>query len=219
LYPDAESDEEVPYLVAPRSIVILGDTCDPTAIIPLVIENHPHPVSLLVHEATDAYIPPHIDPEQRTGKNRTEQSVMEKAVEKGHSTPAMAGLFAKQIGAQRLALNHIGSRYASHTPQLFLSAYMTKRTRRFPAPPLIPHSNRDKFRRNCMAELETQANKIWQPKNNVSAIAVSDFDRIVIQPNQPVSTMGQEDENMSGVISPLEFDDVGHMQSRWILEG
>ena len=78
--------------------------------IPLINEDN-NPVSLLIHEATDAYIPAHIDPEQRTGKNRTERSVMEKAVDKGHSTPAMAGLFAKQIDAQRLALNHIGARF------------------------------------------------------------------------------------------------------------
>ena len=80
--------------------------------IPLIANGQevPDPVSLLVHEATDAYMPPHVDPEQRTGRNRTERSVFEKAVEKGHSTPAMAGFFAKQIGAERLALNHIGAR-------------------------------------------------------------------------------------------------------------
>lgn len=110
LYANAGSDEDTPYTVTPRMVVVLGDTSDPTALTPLVKEDPKATVSLLVHEATDAYIPPHIDPHQTTGKNRTERSVMEKAVEKGHSTPSMAGLFAKQIGAERLALNHIGAR-------------------------------------------------------------------------------------------------------------
>ena len=101
--------QEGPYKVVPRSLVILGDTSDPTALTALVTEDK-NPVSLLVHEATDAYMPPHVDPEKKTGRNRTERSVMEKAVEKGHSTPAMAGLFAKHIRAERLALNHIGAR-------------------------------------------------------------------------------------------------------------
>ena len=104
--------EEPPYTIAPRTIVALGDTSDPSGIIPLVKESSEAPVSLLIHEATDAYMPPDVDPEQRTGKNRTERSVMERAVEKGHSTPAMAGLFARQIDAERLALNHIGARCA-----------------------------------------------------------------------------------------------------------
>ena len=70
------------------------------------------PVSLLVHEATDAYIPPRIDPDERTGRNRTKESVQKKAVERGHSTPEMAGAFARRVGAERLVMNHIGARYA-----------------------------------------------------------------------------------------------------------
>lgn len=109
-YPDLEPNEDAPHTVVPRSIVVLGDTSDPSALVPLVQEGRERPVSLLIHEATDAYIPPHIDPNQTTGRNRTEESVWQKAIEKGHSTPAMAGLFAKLIGAERLALNHIGAR-------------------------------------------------------------------------------------------------------------
>lgn len=100
----------------PRKLVILGDTFDPDALIPLIdppssgddagpstqkgpvevvtdIDVLPGdasvgfedasvapdvrdicaktPVSLLIHEATDAYIPLDIDPEERTGRNRT----------------------------------------------------------------------------------------------------------------------------------------------------
>ena len=112
----------------PRKLVILGDTHDPSPLIPLIHadpafalclpEVNVHntgtrvriPVSLLVHEATDAYIPPRIDPDERTGRNRTKESVDAKTRERGHSTPAMAGAFARAIAAERLVLNHIGAR-------------------------------------------------------------------------------------------------------------
>jgi ribonuclease Z len=94
----------------PRTIVILGDTSDPSALVPLITEVEDRDVSLLVHEATDAYIPPDIDSRGTTGRNRTHEGVKTKAIAKGHSTPAMAGEFARLIGAQRLALNHIGAR-------------------------------------------------------------------------------------------------------------
>lgn len=99
------------FTVTPRALVILGDTSDPSPLIPLITEHPLTTVSLLVHEATDAYMPPHVDPHGTTGRNRSEQIVAEKVLEKGHSTPGMAGRFAKQIGAERLALNHIGARY------------------------------------------------------------------------------------------------------------
>ena len=92
----------------PRTIVILGDTSDASALIPLLADGNP--VSLLIHEATDACIPSHIDKYGTTGKNRTDASVKAKAIEKGHSTPAMAGEFARKVGAERLVLNHIGAR-------------------------------------------------------------------------------------------------------------
>ncbi|KAH9846353.1 beta-lactamase-like protein [Lenzites betulinus] len=129
---------EVPYALTPtgplpRKLVILGDTYDPSPLVPLIFSDplvtaglpelnnylqldpavvgRVHvPVSLLVHEATDACMPPSIDPYERTGRNRTEESVTEKTRERGHSTPAMAGAFARQIGAERLVLNHIGAR-------------------------------------------------------------------------------------------------------------
>ncbi|EIN11267.1 hypothetical protein PUNSTDRAFT_98327 [Punctularia strigosozonata HHB-11173 SS5] len=122
-----------------RKLVILGDTRDADALVPLIKEpaaapgdedgRHPDPeqmeqdradeqvssaladsqaVSLLVHEATDAYIPPSIDP---MVKKRSPELVAEKCVERGHSTPVMAGEFAKKIGARRVVLNHIGSRF------------------------------------------------------------------------------------------------------------
>ena len=97
-------------IMSPRTIVILGDTSDPSALIPLIKENSAGTVSLLVHEATDAYIPAHIDSRGTTGRNRSHDIVRTKAIAKGHSTPGMAGAFAKLIGEGRLALNHIGAR-------------------------------------------------------------------------------------------------------------
>lgn len=94
----------------PRTVVILGDTCDPSALVPLIMEDPTQVISLLIHEATDAYIPPHIDARGTTGRNRNHDIVKTKALAKGHSTPAMAGAFARLIGAERLALNHIGAR-------------------------------------------------------------------------------------------------------------
>lgn len=74
----------------PRTLVILGDTSDASALIPLV--RTVNPVSLVVHEATDACIPGHIDKYATTGsRTRTDAGVQARAVEKGHSTPGMAG--------------------------------------------------------------------------------------------------------------------------------
>lgn len=86
-----------------RKIVILGDTHDPSPIIPLA-----RGANLLVHEATNAHLPG-LDP--NTKDTETEDSVQERAMSRGHSTPQMAGRFAKTIGAERLILNHFSSRY------------------------------------------------------------------------------------------------------------
>lgn len=93
-----------------RKLVLLGDTNNPDGIIPLVNSSPGH-VALAVHEATDCYIPTHVDPQQQTGKNRSVESVHSLSLQRGHSTPHMAGKFANEIGARRLALNHLGGRY------------------------------------------------------------------------------------------------------------
>ncbi|KAJ6513919.1 beta-lactamase-like protein [Mycena vitilis] len=109
-----------------RKIVILGDTYDPSPIIPLCTS-----ASLLVHEATDAHIPPQI-----SQNRRTPELVLRTALARGHSIPQMAGEFARTIGTEKLVLNHIGGR--------------------FPA----PRHDRD-ARSNVMREIERQATEAW----------------------------------------------------------
>ncbi|KAF9228034.1 hypothetical protein BS17DRAFT_726816 [Gyrodon lividus] len=87
-----------------RKLGILGDTYDPSSLMPLLSSPPP---SLLIHEATDAFIPLSVDPHAR----RKEQEVQQKVLARGHSTPVMAGEFARRVGAERLVLNHIGSRF------------------------------------------------------------------------------------------------------------
>lgn len=211
-----------------RMLVILGDTSDASGLLPLIkpsastqtsaeglslasredeessqptTSQTTHTVSLLIHEATDAYIPPDIDTRQTTGKNRSFEIVEAKATEKGHSTPGMAGVFAKLIGAQRLVLNHIGSRCAffdillssAHTDTLISIS-----TFRFPAPPppspYHHHSLKplDKFRLACMREIERQALETWSPSppdhtnhtHGANKVVVAwDYCRIVVPPN------------------------------------
>ncbi|RDB24166.1 Ribonuclease Z [Hypsizygus marmoreus] len=112
-----------------RKLVILGDTHDPSSIIPLCVSPSP---SLLIHEATDAHIPKHVDYNQK----RTPEVVLEKVLARGHSIPTMAGDFAKAVGAERLVLNHISPR--------------------FPA----PRNSRD-HRSSVMSEIERQATQAW----------------------------------------------------------
>ncbi|KAF9652811.1 hypothetical protein BDM02DRAFT_3136795 [Thelephora ganbajun] len=144
-----------------RKLVLLGDTNDPDGIIPLVNSSPGH-VALAVHEATDCYIPDHVDPQQQTGKNRTTESVHSISLQRGHSTPGMAGKFANEIGARRLVLNHLGGR--------------------FPAPGRS--GNRDsKFRENVMGWIEQQATEAWAPEQDgAKAQAAVDFLTVFIKP-------------------------------------
>lgn len=86
-----------------RKIVVLGDTYDPSPVVPLAMD-----ADLLVHEATNAHLP---GVDIRTKPEDTFESVQKKAMERGHSTPQMAGAFAKRIRAKKLLLNHFSARY------------------------------------------------------------------------------------------------------------
>jgi len=129
-----------------RKIVVLGDTCNSSAIAGIARN-----ASLLVHEATDAHIPVNIDRSYR-GDKKSAQFLHEKTVAKGHSTPSMAGAFAKSIRARRLVLNHFSGK--------------------FPAP-----AYKNDRRRLVMAEIERQASQAW---GQGKAVAAHDFMRIVI---------------------------------------
>ena len=83
--------------------MILGDTYDPAAIVGLAED-----ADLLIHEATNAHLPG-IDP--NTKETDTYEIVEERAKSRGHSTPQMAGAFARKIGAKKLVLNHFSARY------------------------------------------------------------------------------------------------------------
>ncbi|EPQ60770.1 hypothetical protein GLOTRDRAFT_68700 [Gloeophyllum trabeum ATCC 11539] len=149
-----------PY--APRKLVILGDTSDPAPVLPLC---RAPPPSLLVHEATDAYIPTSVDPQSK----RSRELVAEKCVERGHSTPEMAGAFARRIGAKRLVLNHLGAR--------------------FPAPLM---NNGPRIRGAVLREMERQASEAW---GGGTARAALDFTKITIPPERlptPVHALGPE---------------------------
>jgi ribonuclease Z len=89
-----------------RKIVILGDTYDPSPIARLAAG-----ADVLIHEATNAHLPG-ID--LQTKKEDTFESVEARAKSRGHSTPQMAGAFAKHIGARKLVMNHFSARYAGN---------------------------------------------------------------------------------------------------------
>ncbi|KAG6879950.1 hypothetical protein C0992_008883 [Termitomyces sp. T32_za158] len=131
-----------------RKLVILGDTYDPSAMVPLCISPPP---SMLVHEATDAHIPPHVDYNAR----RSPETVLTKALARGHSIPTMAGAFAKQIGAERLILNHISSRFPT------------------------PRFEND-HRSAVISEIERQATEAWGSKTR--ALAAYDYMTVRIPP-------------------------------------
>ncbi len=71
-----------------RKVVILGDTNDTFELKHLSMD-----ADLVVHEAT------------------MENSMREKAIEFGHSTPSMASNFAIEVRAKKLILTHVSPRY------------------------------------------------------------------------------------------------------------
>ncbi|KAJ7929938.1 beta-lactamase-like protein [Mycena leptocephala] len=89
-----------------RKIVILGDTHNPSGIEPLALD-----ADLLIHEATNAHLP---DVDEDTKDTDTYESIEERTKSRGHSTPQMAGAFAKRIRAKQLILNHFSAKYAGN---------------------------------------------------------------------------------------------------------
>lgn len=60
---------------------------------------------VLIHESTNAWI------KEIDSYKTTLNAVTHDAIEHGHSTPQMAGSFAKKINAKRLILTHFSPRY------------------------------------------------------------------------------------------------------------
>lgn len=59
---------------------------------------------VVVHEATNAFL-------AGLDKDTNLQAVTRDAIVHGHSTPYMAGQFAKRVRAKKLVLNHFSARY------------------------------------------------------------------------------------------------------------
>lgn len=103
-FPDGttlHADEIVESPKAGRKIVILGDTCNSDLIADLA-QN----ADVLVHEATNAWIK-----EFDLPRIPNELALERDTFNHGHSTPQMAGQFAKKINAKRLILTHFSPRY------------------------------------------------------------------------------------------------------------
>lgn len=90
-----------------RKIVILGDTYDAGDVMAELAKD----ADLLIHEATNAHLPV-IDP--HTKAEDTYEIVEERSRSRGHSTPQVAGRYAKRVGAKKLLLNHFSARYAGN---------------------------------------------------------------------------------------------------------
>jgi ribonuclease Z len=76
-----------------RKLVLLGDTCDPTNLLPIARD-----ADLLVHEAT-------LPDELQARSHRV-----------GHSTPSMAARFALEAAARHLVLTHFSPRFELDEP-------------------------------------------------------------------------------------------------------
>jgi ribonuclease Z len=98
-----------------KKITILGDTCDPSHIASIARGS-----DVLVHEATNAYLP---ELDSSLKESDTYEVIEHRTISRGHSTPEMAGRFAalielgKKQGRDKkedkgvLVLNHFSSRY------------------------------------------------------------------------------------------------------------
>lgn len=101
----------VPPPVRPgREVVILGDTKDPSSIIPIT-----HSPTLLVHEATNALT--RLDMGKEGSPMPTLEEVEARTKDHGHSTPQMAAAFAKAIDCKKLILTHFSARYRGDEEQ------------------------------------------------------------------------------------------------------
>lgn len=121
-----------------RRIVICGDTYDASGILPLVrspesststatslppslarlfppsSSSSPSSdyIDLLIHESTNAFLPSHDDSQSPLRPSPPSlESVTALARSHGHSTPQVAGSFARAARAKRVVLNHLSTKY------------------------------------------------------------------------------------------------------------
>ena len=83
-----------------RKIVICGDTNSARA-----MEGLSKDADVVIHEATNTFL------QGGESEAATFHGVNRDAIYHGHSTPHIAGDFAKRVGAKRLILNHFSARY------------------------------------------------------------------------------------------------------------
>jgi ribonuclease Z len=96
-----------------RKVVVCGDTADSRSLHKLA-EN----ADVVIHEATNSYLSG-VD-----NKDSNLRDVTRDAVLHGHSTPYIAGDFARAVKAKRLVLNHFSARYKGDTSVDSLSIMM-----------------------------------------------------------------------------------------------
>jgi ribonuclease Z len=89
-----------------REVVILGDTKDPSSILPIT-----HSPTLLVHEATNALTQLDTKNLKEGSPVPTLEEVETRTKDHGHSTPQMAAAVAKKMGCKKLILTHFSARY------------------------------------------------------------------------------------------------------------
>lgn len=82
-----------------RKVVICGDTADCRALLRLA-EN----ADVVVHECTNSYL-------VGLDRDTNMREVTRDAIVHGHSTPQIAGRFARRVNAKYLILNHFSARY------------------------------------------------------------------------------------------------------------
>lgn len=164
-----------------RKLVILGDTYDAES---EAMDKVATGADLLVHEATNAFLP---DLEGKDTEAGTYEELAKKTKSHGHSTPQVAGQFAKRIKAKSLFLNHFSARYVDAGTTL-----------EGPAPVHIidevqvadfgvdrGRDNQDKpptevqLRLACMKAIEKQASDAWE--SGTRAVATRDFMTVVVK--------------------------------------
>ncbi|KZV94167.1 hypothetical protein EXIGLDRAFT_709094 [Exidia glandulosa HHB12029] len=131
---------EPPPRTRGRKVVVLGDTCDASGCAEMA-----YGADALVHEATNAHV-------ERAGKPsavKNHEQVERKAIGRGHSTPRMAGDFARRINARGLVMNHFSSRFG--------------------AVPMHGHGRMAQERADFMSQLTAQAMRAFGSPNVIAA--------------------------------------------------